>query len=58
MDAKAHPKCAGQFEEYEACARRVAAGQVDPSKNCSGYYNEYWECIDKKNAKALFATLK
>jgi len=58
LDAKAHPKCAKQFSAYESCAQRVAAGSVEQGKNCSGYYNEYFMCIDKTNAKALFKLLK
>jgi hypothetical protein len=47
LDKKAHAKCLKPFGEYEACAKRVAAGAVEASKNCGGYYGEYWQCIDK-----------
>jgi hypothetical protein len=47
LDQKAHPKCLQPFNEYEACAKRVAAGTVEAGKNCAGYYGEYWQCIDK-----------
>jgi len=58
LDEKAHPKCVSHFNEYEACAKRVAAGTVEAGKHCGGYYGEYWECIDKANSKALFSKLK
>jgi len=28
LDAKAHNKCISNFNEYEACAKRVASGSV------------------------------
>lgn len=58
LDLAAHSKCLAPFAEYEACAKRVAAGTVDPSKHCGGYYGEYYQCIDKANAKALFKLMK
>lgn len=58
LDKKAHSLCVKPFGEYEACAKRVAAGQVEAGKNCAGYYGEYWQCIDKANTKELFKRLK
>jgi hypothetical protein len=48
VNKRYHEACGAQWNAYDACKSRVEQGLVEPGKNCSGWYNEYWVCVDKK----------
>lgn len=53
VDKKCHPGCAAVWEVYKQCETRIeekGAGQ------CSGFYMDYFRCIDKCSTKHLFKT--
>ena len=58
LTKKYHPSCSKNWKEYEECGKRVEKLGPDAGKNCAGYYNEYFKCVDHAMANELFSKLK
>ncbi|KAL1525479.1 hypothetical protein AB1Y20_020335 [Prymnesium parvum] len=54
VDRKCAPGCSAAWEKYQACATRI---EEKGSGECSGYYMDYFKCVDKCTAKSLFSQL-
>eukprot|EP00466_Bigelowiella_natans_P003357 jgi/Bigna1/55834/estExt_Genewise1Plus.C_720071 len=51
------PKCAAPWKAYLACAKRIE-GDTSGEKHCSGWYFDYWKCIDKCATPSVFKGTK
>ena len=49
LESKYSPQCHHEWSEYEACANRIKS--LPEPKPCSGWYNNYWKCVDDKVTK-------
>ena len=43
---KYHSHCEKQWKAYEDCGKRLEKLGKDSGKNCSGWYNEFYACLD------------
>lgn len=58
LHKKFEPQCSKHWKEYEECGKRLEKLGPDSGKNCGGWYNEYWKCMDEQISKELFSRLK
>eukprot|EP00499_Haloplacidia_sp_CaronLabIsolate_P007868 CAMPEP_0196780252 /NCGR_PEP_ID=MMETSP1104-20130614/7377_1 /TAXON_ID=33652 /ORGANISM="Cafeteria sp., Strain Caron Lab Isolate" /LENGTH=66 /DNA_ID=CAMNT_0042150449 /DNA_START=27 /DNA_END=227 /DNA_ORIENTATION=+ len=55
LEQECHPRCTQQWSTYEECKARVEkSGEGD----CSGWYFDYFKCIDKCVTPQLFQHLR
>jgi hypothetical protein len=47
LEKRFHSQCEHEWKDYKGCEERLKK-QTDTGKNCAGWYNEYWKCIDTK----------
>ena len=48
LSKKYEPQCAKHWKEYQECGKRLEKLGPDSGKNCGGWYNEYWKCMDQQ----------
>jgi len=58
LEEKFHSQCSKEWKDYEQCGDRVKQLPTDSGKNCSGFFNQYWSCVDHLISKELFHHLK
>ena len=58
LTKKYHKGCEKDWKEYEECGKRVEKLGKESGKNCAGYYNGYYKCVDHAMAAELFTKLK
>jgi ubiquinol-cytochrome c reductase subunit 6 len=54
-EAACHEPCLKPFNIYQECAKRVAGVE---GKHCTGYYMDYWKCVDHCATPKYFHKLK
>jgi len=54
VDEKCGLGCVAVWEKYEACASRI---EEKGRGECSGFYMDYFQCVDKCSSKNLFKHL-
>ena len=54
VDKSCEPGCVSVWETYKKCEARI---EEKGRGECSGYYMDYFKCIDKCAVKKLFKTL-
>ena len=56
LSKKVAPSCAKHKKEYDECGKRLEKLGPDSGKNCAGWYNEYWKCMDDQVNTAQHST--
>jgi len=54
IDKMCHKNCHAAWEEYEKCEARI---EKKGGGTCTGWYMDYFHCIDQCSTKTLFKTL-
>lgn len=56
LSKKFEPLCAKHKKEYDECGKRLEKLGPDSGKNCGGWYNEYWKCMDHHVSQHINST--
>ena len=57
LDEQMHNKCAKQWNEYEACGKRLEERGFPEGETCEGWYCDYLGCLDNHVRVPRFSLL-
>ena len=46
LEKKLKHHCDKDWQAYQACVKRIEKLPADSGKNCGGWYNEFYQCLD------------